>query len=67
MRLSVRAIPALSLLLVCGACYRLPLRVVENDASGYEDLGVPVIEAVEYTPLGARPCACRSKRRGTSR
>ena len=52
MRLSVRAIPALSLLLVFGACYRLPLRVVENDASGYEDLGVPVIEAVEYTPLG---------------
>jgi hypothetical protein len=42
------------LLLLAGAvaCYRLPLRIKENDASGYEDIGIPVIEAVEYTPAG---------------
>jgi hypothetical protein len=43
---------ALLLLLTTAACYRLPLRIKENDASGYEDIGVPVIEAVEYTPNG---------------
>jgi hypothetical protein len=37
---------------LCAACYRLPLRISENDASGYEDVGVPTIEAVEYTPNG---------------
>jgi hypothetical protein len=42
------------LLLIAGlaACYRLPLRIRENDATGYEDVGVPTIEAVEYTPAG---------------
>ncbi|MCC7053882.1 MAG: hypothetical protein IT355_11530 [Gemmatimonadaceae bacterium] len=42
------------ILLLAGAvaCYRLPLRIAENDASGYEDVGVPFIEAVEYTPAG---------------
>jgi hypothetical protein len=40
------------LLVVTAACYRLPLRIKENDASGYEDIGVPIIEAVEYTPSG---------------
>jgi hypothetical protein len=39
-------------LLGAAACYRLPLRIRENDASGYEDVGIPVIEAVEYTPNG---------------
>jgi hypothetical protein len=34
------------------ACYRLPLRIRENDASGYEEVGIPTIEAVEYTPGG---------------
>lgn len=34
------------------ACYRLPLRIRENDATGYEDVGIPTIEAVEYTPAG---------------
>ncbi|MCU0626887.1 MAG: hypothetical protein MUF21_10460 [Gemmatimonadaceae bacterium] len=33
-------------------CWRLGVGVRENDASGYEDLGVPVIEAIEYTPAG---------------
>lgn len=37
---------------VASACYRLPLRIKENDATGYEDVGVPTIEAVEYTPAG---------------
>jgi hypothetical protein len=34
------------------ACYRIPLRIRENDATGYEEVGIPVIEAVEYTPTG---------------
>ena len=34
------------------ACYRLPLRIRTNDATGYEDVGIPLIEAVEYTPSG---------------
>ncbi len=34
------------------ACYRLPLRIKENDATGYEEVGIPIIEAVEYTPAG---------------
>lgn len=33
-------------------CYRLPLRIKENDATGYEEVGIPTIEAVEYTPGG---------------
>lgn len=36
----------------CAACYRLPLRIRTNDATGYEDVGIPLIEAVEYTPSG---------------
>lgn len=40
------------MLTVAAACYRLPLRIKENDATGYEEVGVPVIEAVEYTPAG---------------
>jgi hypothetical protein len=47
-RFALLALP----LLTTAACYRLPLRIKENDASGYEDVGVPVIEAVEYTPNG---------------
>jgi hypothetical protein len=43
---------ALVALLTVTACYRLPLRIAVNDATGYEDVGVPVIEAVEYTPNG---------------
>ena len=43
---------ALLTLAVATACYRLPLRIKENDASGYEEVGIPVIEAVEYTPGG---------------
>jgi hypothetical protein len=39
-------------LAVATACYRLPLRIKENDATGYEEVGIPVIEAVEYTPSG---------------
>lgn len=35
-----------------GACWRLGVTLKENDASGHEVLGVPVIEAIEYTPLG---------------
>jgi hypothetical protein len=42
----------LLMLTVAAACYRLPLRIKENDATGYEEVGVPVIEAVEYTPAG---------------
>jgi hypothetical protein len=38
--------------LLLSACYRLPLTIRENDASGYDDLGVPTIEAIEYTPSG---------------
>jgi hypothetical protein len=39
--------------LVCaGGCYRIPLRMSVNDATGYEDVGVPIIEAVEYTIAG---------------
>ena len=34
------------------ACYRLPLHIRENDATGYEEVGIPTIEAVEYTPGG---------------
>lgn len=34
------------------ACYRLPLRIKTNDATGYEEIGIPLIEAVEYTPSG---------------
>lgn len=52
MRRIVRLLPALLLLAGLAACYRLPLRIRENDASGYEDVGIPVIEAVEYTPGG---------------
>jgi hypothetical protein len=33
-------------------CYRIPLHIRENDATGYEEVGVPLIEAVEYTPNG---------------
>lgn len=36
----------------CAACYRLPLRIRTNDATGYEEVGIPLIEAVEYTPSG---------------
>lgn len=36
----------------CAACYRLPLRIRTNDATGYEEVGIPLIEAVEYTPAG---------------
>ncbi len=36
----------------CAGCYRLPLRIRTNDATGYEDVGIPLIEAVEYTPGG---------------
>ncbi len=36
----------------CAACYRLPLRIRANDATGYEEIGIPLIEAVEYTPAG---------------
>lgn len=43
---------AVLLLVVATACYRLPLRIRENDATGYEEVGVPTIEAVEYTPAG---------------
>jgi hypothetical protein len=39
-------------LLAAVACYRLPLRIRENDATGYEEVGIPTIEAVEYTPTG---------------
>lgn len=52
MRRIVRLLPSLLLLAGMVACYRLPLRIKENDASGYEDVGIPVIEAVEYTPNG---------------
>lgn len=52
MRSIVRTIPPLLLLLGAVACYRLPMRIRENDATGYEDVGIPVIEAVEYTPMG---------------
>ena len=41
------------MLAAVAACYRLPLRIKENDATGYEDVGIPLIEAVEYT-LGGR-------------
>ena len=34
------------------ACYRLPLHIRENDATGYEEVGIPTIEAVKYTPGG---------------
>lgn len=34
------------------ACYRLPLHIRENEATGYEEVGIPIIEAVEYTPGG---------------
>lgn len=40
------------MLLGLTGCYRLPLHIRENDAAGYEDVGVPVIEAVEFTPAG---------------
>jgi hypothetical protein len=43
---------AATTLVAATACYRLPLRIRENDASGYEEVGVPLIEAVEYTPTG---------------
>lgn len=51
-RLSKVALAGLMLAAVA-ACYRLPLRIRENDATGYEDIGIPLIEAVEYT-LGGR-------------
>ncbi|MBC7843629.1 MAG: hypothetical protein H7099_15015 [Gemmatimonadaceae bacterium] len=46
--------PAVSVIMLAGAvaCYRLPLHIRENDATGYEDVGIPTIEAVEYTPNG---------------
>lgn len=50
-RVSLVAIEAVVLLGITG-CYRLPLHIRENDAAGYEDVGVPMIEAVEYTPAG---------------
>ena len=44
----------MSVVLLAGAvaCYRLPLHIRENDATGYEEVGIPTIEAVEYTPNG---------------
>lgn len=52
MRRFLRISAAAVTLLGVAACYRLPLRIRENDASGYEDVGVALIEAVEYTPNG---------------
>ena len=52
MRRFIRLAAAAVTLLGVAACYRLPLRIRENDASGYEDVGVAMIEAVEYTPNG---------------
>ena len=52
MRGLARTIPSLLLMASAVGCYRLPLRISENDATGYEDVGVPLIEAVEYTPAG---------------
>lgn len=45
---------AVSVVLLAGvvSCYRLPLHIRENDATGYEEVGIPTIEAVEYTPNG---------------
>ncbi len=37
---------------LCAGCYRLPLRIKANDATGDESVGIPLIEAVEYTPSG---------------
>ncbi len=51
-RISPHLCHAILLLFVTAACYRLPLRIKENDATGYEEVGVPTIEAVEYTPAG---------------
>lgn len=46
--------PTVSVIILAGlvACYRLPLHIRENDATGYEEVGIPTIEAVEYTPNG---------------
>ncbi len=52
MRRFIRVATAAVTLLSVAACYRLPLRIRENDASGYEDVGIALIEAVEYTPNG---------------
>ncbi len=52
MRRFIRIATAAVTLLSVAACYRLPLRIRENDASGYEDVGIALIEAVEYTPNG---------------
>ena len=52
MRRFIRVAAAALTLASAIACYRLPLRIRENDASGYEDVGIPTIEAVEYTPGG---------------
>lgn len=52
MRRFIRIVTAALMLFGVTACYRLPLRIRENDASGYEDVGIAVIEAVEYTPNG---------------
>lgn len=52
MRRMIRILASLAIFASAVACYRLPLRIRENDASGYEDLGIPTIEAVEYTPAG---------------
>lgn len=51
-RHSKQVLHGLLLIMTVAACYRLPLRIRENDATGYEDVGVPTIEAVEYTPAG---------------
>lgn len=52
MRRFIHIATAAVTLLGVAACYRLPLRIRENDASGYEDVGIALIEAVEYTPNG---------------
>ena len=73
MRRMIRILASLAVFASAVACYRLPLRIRENDASGYEDLGIPTIEAVEYTPAGRDlrvleiPIAFRDRRRGKSK
>ncbi len=52
MRRLLHAVVSVVTLLGVVSCYRLPLRIRENDATGYEEVGIPVIEAVEYTPTG---------------
>ena len=52
MRRVVQSTVSFVLLAGAVACYRLPLHIRENDATGYEEVGIPTIEAVEYTPNG---------------